>query len=274
MDVAENMGFPLRMMGWDKARIAERVGSAAMRLSLGPLLDRRPRELSGGQRQRVAIGRAMVRDASVFLMDEPLSNLDAQLRVEMRGQIRQLHHELRRTFVYVTHDQAEALTMSDLVGVMDNGVLQQVGSPTEIYNQPTNLMVAGFMGSPRMNFLEGDVQPNGESLHFVDGACGISLPLRRWMGALTPSQKVIVGVRPESIGLVDEQAAGGVACEVLVVEMLGSDTYLTVRAGERTWKIRTAAQSTIAVGDHISCRFAEAAMHLFDEQTQRALPST
>jgi multiple sugar transport system ATP-binding protein len=274
MDVAENMGFPLRMMGWGKGRIAERVHSAANRLSLVPLLNRRPRELSGGQRQRVAIGRAMVRDASVFLMDEPLSNLDAQLRVEMRGQIRQLQYELKRTFVYVTHDQAEALTMSDLVGVMDNGVLQQIGSPGEIYNRPTNLMVAGFVGSPRMNFFQGDVRASGDGLDFLDSASEVSLPLRRWP-KLTAGQKVIVGARPESLALVDQSAvAGAVQVDVLVVERLGSDTYLTVRNGQRTWKVRTAAESDVAMGDCIWCRFTEAALHLFDQETERALSGT
>jgi multiple sugar transport system ATP-binding protein len=271
MDVAENMGFPLRMMGWNKARIAERVELAAKRLSLMSLLDRRPRELSGGQRQRVAIGRAMVRDASVFLMDEPLSNLDAQLRVEMRGQIRRLHHELQRTFVYVTHDQAEALTMSDLVGVMDNGILQQIGPPAEIYNRPANLMVAGFVGSPQMNFFHGQVRAKDAVPHLYDDQSDLSFSLARWSQVVTDGQKMVLGARPESIMVADTSASGAVPCQVLVAEMLGSDTYLTVQAGERTWKIRTAAQSAITVDDRIYCRFTETGTHLFDERTQRAL---
>jgi multiple sugar transport system ATP-binding protein len=277
MDVRANMSFPLRMMGEDRNRITERVDAAARRLGLDALLDRRPRELSGGQRQRVAIGRAMVRDAAIFLMDEPLSNLDAQLRVEMRTQIRRLHIELARTFIYVTHDQAEALTMSDLVAVISDGRLQQLAPPTEVYNHPANLMVAGFIGSPRMNFFSGTVaQGDGDIPRFVDAQSEISLPLPAHAAALRPGQKLIVGARPETIAVlppVGEAPDGRRALhgKVFVVEPLGSDIYLTISCGDRLIRARTSETRTFCVGEPLQVRFDEKRLHAFDVETERAI---
>lgn len=278
MDVGANMGFPLRMMGMAKAKIGERVLLAAQRLNLVALLDRKPRELSGGQRQRVAIGRAMVRDASVFLMDEPLSNLDAQLRVEMRAQIRRLHHELQRTFIYVTHDQAEALTMSDLVAVMNNGTLQQIGSPAEIYNRPANLMVAGFIGSPQMNFFHGEVRGAAGVPCFHDDQSDIIFPLAAYTDVVRVGQSLVVGIRPETVTVL-EPATGGTgtvsaSANVFVVETLGSDIYLTMRSGDRFLRVRTGAERSFAIGNQLECTFDLTRLHVFDKATQAAVLPT
>ena len=202
MSVAGNMGFALRMMKVDPAEIERRVREAAETLGITELLDRRPWQLSGGQRQRVALGRSIVREPAVFLMDEPLSNLDVALRVSMRGELKRLHQELGRTFVYVTHDQAEALALSDLVAVMDRGWLQQLGSPDEIYERPANTFVAAFVGSPAMNLLRGGLVLE-EGVTFFEGPAG------RWRleGAPAASvRKVVLGVRPEDL-LIREQGS-------------------------------------------------------------------
>jgi multiple sugar transport system ATP-binding protein len=272
MNVRENMSFPLRMMHQDKKQIAERVAAAALKLGLESLLDRRPRELSGGQRQRVAIGRAMVRDASVFLMDEPLSNLDAQLRVEMRAEIRRLQIDLARTFIYVTHDQAEALTISDLVAVMNEGVLQQVAPPLEIYNAPANLTVARFIGSPQMNLFRGTVDPADGRPTFVHRQSEIRLPLDRHFPTLQVGREVVVGVRPEAISiLVAANADDAIDATVFIVETLGSDIYLTVRCGETQLKVRTGAERSFSLGEHVRLRFDRARLHVFDESTGCAI---
>ncbi len=227
MTVAENMGFALKIAGQPKAMIAERVQEAAKILDLGDFLDRRPKALSGGQRQRVAMGRAIVRQPQVFCMDEPLSNLDAKLRVSTRTQIASLQRRLGITTVYVTHDQVEAMTMGDRVAVLKDGVLQQVDSPRAMYDKPANVFVAGFIGSPAMNLLRMDV--DGDTLRF--GGADIRVP-RRAADAATRS--VTVGVRPEDMKIVDSGA--GLPTEVDVVEELGADAYVygsTDLGGER-----------------------------------------
>ncbi len=214
MTVRENMGFSLRLRNENKNVIEERVGKAATILNLVPYLERFPRELSGGQRQRVAMGRAIVRDPKVFLFDEPLSNLDAKLRVAMRTEIKALHQRLTTTSVYVTHDQIEAMTMADKIVVMNNGRVEQIGSPLELYDNPANLFVAGFIGSPAMNFLKGRL--NGAA---VAVGSGISLPVKT---KLESGRDVLVGVRPEHLAV----AADGVPAEVVVVEPTGADTQI------------------------------------------------
>jgi multiple sugar transport system ATP-binding protein len=218
MTVRDNMGFSLMLAKKDRATIEDRVGKAADILGLKSLLDRYPRQLSGGQRQRVAMGRAIVRDPQVFLFDEPLSNLDAKLRVAMRTEIKELHQRLKTTSIYVTHDQIEAMTMADKIVVMRDGIVEQTGSPLELYDHPVNQFVAGFIGSPAMNFLPGIV--NGGHVELEGGA---KLPIPTNARA-SDGQKVVYGTRPEHI----ELATGneGIATEVVVVEPTGADTQV------------------------------------------------
>ncbi|MEO5771629.1 MAG: sn-glycerol-3-phosphate ABC transporter ATP-binding protein UgpC, partial [Burkholderiaceae bacterium] len=219
MTVAANMGFGLMIAGTDASSIGSKVAAAAKMLGLDALLDRLPRQLSGGQRQRVAMGRAMVRNPKVFLFDEPLSNLDAKLRVQMRSEIRALHQRLHATSVYVTHDQVEAMTMADRIVVLRDGRVEQVGSPVELYDRPCNTFVAGFIGSPAMNLVAARVQPGGAQAD-VGGLFGLP------HGAhASPGARVVLGLRPEHLQL---QAAGapGMACRVEVMEFTGADTLL------------------------------------------------
>ena len=224
MTVRDNMAFSLKLRKADQAMTDQRVDNAARILNLGALLDRFPKELSGGQRQRVAMGRAIVRDPKVFLFDEPLSNLDAKLRVAMRAEIKALHQRLKTTTVYVTHDQIEAMTMADRIVVMHDGIIEQIGTPLELYDRPGNLFVAQFIGSPAMNVLEGVLQREG-------GAAGVSA-----LGALWPvagasggahGQKVHYGIRPGDLAL----AASGIAAQVVVVEPTGAETELLLQIG-------------------------------------------
>jgi multiple sugar transport system ATP-binding protein len=225
MTVRDNMSFALRLAKATAAEIDERVGKAARILGLGELLDRYPRQLSGGQRQRVAMGRAIVRDPQVFLFDEPLSNLDAKLRVQMRTEIKELHQRLATTSVYVTHDQIEAMTMADRIVVMHDGRVEQIGAPLELYDRPANLFVAGFIGSPAMNFLRGHHRKQGDGglVELGDGTHVPAPGLRARDG-----QEVICGVRPESLALARDGA--GLPAEVAVVEPTGADTQVVLRA--------------------------------------------
>lgn len=218
MTVAENMGFSLRLQKAPKAQIAQVVGQAAAVLGLEDLLTRYPRQLSGGQRQRVAMGRAIVRDPEVFLFDEPLSNLDAKLRVQMRAEIKELHQRLKTTIIYVTHDQVEAMTMADRIVVMRDGVVEQIGSPLELFDKPVNKFVAGFIGSPSMNFADGKATSDGFD---IGGGTVFSVPS-------VPPAAATVGIRPEHIRLAPE---GGVEAEIIVIEPLGSSTLAHLRVG-------------------------------------------
>jgi len=222
MTVRDNMAFSLLLAKRDKSVIDERVGKASSILGLDPLLDRFPRQLSGGQRQRVAMGRAIVRDPQVFLFDEPLSNLDAKLRVQMRTEIKELHQRLKTTSIYVTHDQIEAMTMADKIVVLRDGLVEQIGSPLELYDHPANQFVAGFIGSPAMNFLPGIVKRSGGSAR-VELADGVVLPMPASAGG-ADGQKVIFGTRPEHVDLVSD--GEGVPAEVVVVEPTGADTQV------------------------------------------------
>jgi multiple sugar transport system ATP-binding protein len=222
MTVAQNMAFSLMLKNAPKAEIDGRVQRAAEILGLMPLLERYPRQLSGGQRQRVAMGRAIVRDPQVFLFDEPLSNLDAKLRVAMRAEIKELHQRLKTTTIYVTHDQIEAMTMADKIVVMHDGLVEQVGRPLELYDRPDNLFVASFIGSPAMNFLHGTLGSDGSSS--FHGKAGISLPLNDVAGAAAGTP-VVLGARPEHLRLSDE----GFPVEVVVVEPTGSELQIIGR---------------------------------------------
>ena len=225
MSVRKNIAFPLKMAGMDKAEIDRRVEGAANVLNLTQYLDRRPGQLSGGQRQRVAIGRAIVRDPKVFLFDEPLSNLDAELRVQMRAELSALHARLGATMIYVTHDQVEAMTLADRIVVLRAGRVEQVGAPLHLYDDPDNLFVAGFLGSPRMNFLTAEVQPNG---HLRPVGTDVDLPSP--IPGLHPGRRVVIGCRPENV----ELGEGPLEATVKTVEQLGNSTFVHLTSAGTT----------------------------------------
>ncbi|HET7835516.1 MAG TPA: sn-glycerol-3-phosphate ABC transporter ATP-binding protein UgpC [Variovorax sp.] len=259
MTVAANMGFSLEHRGRPKAEIAERVRWAADILGLAALLERHPRQLSGGQRQRVAMGRAIVRDPQVFLFDEPLSNLDAKLRIVMRGEIKGLHQRLKTTTVYVTHDQVEAMTMADRIVVLNAGRVEQVGSPLELFDRPANQFVAGFIGSPAMNFVPGRCTPRGFE------AADALLPLPADALAAHAGRDAVCGIRPEHFEFCDP--GQGVAAQVQVVEPLGSETQLGLRLGAAQVVALFHERLAIAPGDVLHLRPKTGAVHLFDPAT-------
>lgn len=257
MTVRQNLGFSLKLAGREKAEIESEVLRAASILDLTELLDRRPKQLSGGQRQRVAMGRAIVRNPKVFLFDEPLSNLDAKLRVHMRGEIKSLHRSLQTTTVYVTHDQVEAMTMADRVVVMRDGIVEQVGSPLDLYDAPENLFVAGFIGSPAMNTVPGVIADG----HFLaDG--GPSLPVPEWIGSQT-GLRVIYGIRPEHLIL----APDGFEAKVKVVEPTGSETMVVGNAQNSSWTCLIKERVHIQPDQTISLQPKLESVHVFDEAT-------
>ncbi len=255
--VANNMAFALQLRKAPQAEIDQRVRRAAEILDLVPYLDRYPRQLSGGQRQRVAMGRAIVRDPAVFLFDEPLSNLDAKLRVQMRAEIKELHQRLKTTTVYVTHDQVEAMTMADRIVVMNNGVVEQMGSPLELYDNPANIFVAGFIGSPSMNLLKGKIK-GGAKPSFETNA-GVTLPLSRAPRG-SDGMPAIYGIRPEHL----EIGSKGARAEVTVIEPMGSETQVFAKLGGQ--KIVGVFKQRLKVkpGEMISVTPEQSAAHLFD----------
>jgi ABC-type sugar transport system ATPase subunit len=263
MTVAENMGFGLRMNGVDKQVINDKVMQAAKTLQLENLLDRKPRSMSGGQRQRVAIGRAIVRDPDVFLFDEPLSNLDAELRVEMRLQIARLHKQLGATMIYVTHDQVEAMTMADKIVVLRDGLVEQVGSPLELYHHPDNLFVAGFIGSPRMNFVETTlVEANSNNAVIDVNGTSVSIPVNAAHG--TVGSKVTLGMRPEELG--NDVGDFSLPLQVDVAERLGGSTYLYGQcAGIDNFVVQRAGLDATQSGDNVQINVLTENCYLFDD---------
>jgi multiple sugar transport system ATP-binding protein len=260
MTVADNMGFALKLRGLSSSDIAAKVGEAAKMLDLTKFLDRKPKALSGGQRQRVAMGRAIVREPSVFLMDEPLSNLDAKLRVETRANIAQLQRRLRTTTIYVTHDQVEAMTMGDRVAVLKDGVLQQCATPRELYANPTNSFVAGFIGSPAMNLATLPLTEGGVQL----GDVVLPLP-RSVVSAAGDLREVVFGVRPESLQLVSE---GGFELVVELVEELGADAYLHGKVGDDRFVVRVDGRTPPRMGDNVRVGLrGEGETHAFHPET-------
>jgi multiple sugar transport system ATP-binding protein len=264
MTVAANMGFSLKLRGAPKPEIDTRVQRAAEILGLVPLLERYPRQLSGGQRQRVAMGRAIVRDPQVFLFDEPLSNLDAKLRVAMRTEIKELHQRLKTTTVYVTHDQIEAMTMADKIVVMHDGLVEQIGTPLELYDRPDNQFVAGFIGSPAMNFLRGTVKANG-AIGF-EGPNGVHLPLAHPPGGFD-GRPAVYGIRPEHFTVADD----GAEAEIIVVEPTGSETQVFARLGGEEIVAVFRERHQFNSGDKIRLKPDARLVHLFDETTGRRL---
>ncbi|MFC0309540.1 ABC transporter ATP-binding protein [Gallibacterium trehalosifermentans] len=275
MTVYENMAFALKLRKVDKAEIDRKVKDAAKILGLEALLDRKPKALSGGQRQRVALGRTIVRSPKVFLMDEPLSNLDAKLRSNMRAEIIRIHTQLNATTVYVTHDQTEAMTMADRIVVMSAGVVQQIGSPKEIYDHPNNLFVAGFIGAPTMNFLHGYVQQG----HFVtDDGYSFCIPDEQyevlknhnWEG-----KKAILGIRPENISneplLLGSYQKAMITAPVNVAELLGAEYIVHLDVGQQSIKAIVHSRQQIKMGQSISLAFDMKRAHFFDPETEQSL---
>jgi multiple sugar transport system ATP-binding protein len=268
LTVYENIAFGPRIRKESPANFKPRIEAAAKMLNLGGYLDRLPRALSGGQRQRVAMGRAVVREPSLFLFDEPLSNLDAKLRVQMRTEIKALHQRLKNTVIYVTHDQIEAMTMADRIVVMNAGRIEQIGRPLELYDRPSNLFVASFLGSPSMNFAEGIVvnHSQGLALRLADGGEIVleGAPLSANVGA-----RVTLGVRPEHIETITQTPDA--IMEVEVVEPTGAETHLYGKIGGNTWCVTTRQRSKVEPGERVALRLPAAHIHRFDTESGRRL---
>ena len=276
MTVYDNMAFALKLRKTPKDEIKKRVTEAAKILEIEHLLDRKPKALSGGQRQRVAMGRAIVRSPKVFLMDEPLSNLDAKLRVAMRTEIKKLHHRLQTTFIYVTHDQTEAMTMGTRIVVMKDGIIQQVDTPMNLYSEPCNVFVAGFIGSPQMNFINATLSLKNDEIWATFGENtikipeGKSAPLKDYIG-----KEVVIGVRPEDIhddeGFIAAKPDGVCSAKVEVTEVLGSETYLYLTVSGEQFTARVNKRSTSAIGDTIKVALDTNKLHMFDKDTELAI---
>ena len=275
MSVYDNMAFGLKLRKYDKAEIDKRVKNAAEILGLAQYLERKPAALSGGQRQRVALGRAIVRDAKVFLMDEPLSNLDAKLRVAMRAEIAKLHRRLETTTIYVTHDQTEAMTMADRIVIMKDGIVQQIGSPQEVYNTPNNVFVAGFIGSPAMNFFNVTLQDG-----VISNGKGLSLQLPEAKKKLLEEKgyngkELIFGIRPEDIKgaqiAIDTYPSSTVKAEVVVSELLGAETMLYTRVDDTEFVSKVDARDFHNPGETVELAFDLNKSHFFDKETETVI---
>ncbi|HEX2988726.1 MAG TPA: sn-glycerol-3-phosphate ABC transporter ATP-binding protein UgpC [Chloroflexota bacterium] len=275
MNVYDNMAFGLKMRKFSRDEIDKRVKVAAGILGIEMLLDRKPKQLSGGQRQRVALGRAIVREPKVFLMDEPLSNLDAKLRVQMRAELIKLHQRLQTTIIYVTHDQIEAMTMGSRIAVMRDGVLQQLDTPQKLYQDPANVFVAGFIGSPAMNFFEVQITTEGGTVTLTGEGFSASLAGTRAQ-AVAPynGKRVVVGIRPEHLAEVssgETDETGELVAQVEVVESMGSEQHLYLLVGGKSFVARVDGYFKARVGDQIKFAFPKEQMRLFDKDTERAI---
>jgi multiple sugar transport system ATP-binding protein len=264
MTVAANMAFSMKLRGAPQSEIEERVNRAATILGLSQLLGRYPRQLSGGQRQRVAMGRAIVRDPQVFLFDEPLSNLDAKLRVQMRTEIKELHQRLKTTTIYVTHDQIEAMTMADKIVVMHDGRVEQIGAPLELYDRPDNLFVAGFIGSPAMNMIKGRIRVNGTAS--FEGPTGVTFSLAA-AGSGNDGRPAVYGVRPEHFSLSED----GAEAEVQVIEPTGSELQVVAKLGGEDIIAVFRERHQFKPGEKIRLKPDPRLVHLFDETTGKRL---
>ncbi len=276
MDVYNNMAFGLKLRKFPKSEIDRRVKETAKILGIENLLDRKPKALSGGQRQRVALGRAIVREPKVFLMDEPLSNLDAKLRVQTRAEISKLHNRLQTTIIYVTHDQIEAMTMGDRMVVMKDGIIQQVGSPLDVYDNPNNVFVAGFIGNPPMNFLDGVVKEDGGKIVVDMGPFKISIPegkfkhIRQYI-----NKQVVFGIRPQAINdrttLPNAKEDEIITGLVDVSELIGSEVYLYMSIGEHSFTACVESHTNAKDGEKHQVVFDSNKIHLFDKDTEKAI---
>ena len=276
MTVSENMSFGLKLRRYPKMEIERRVAEAAEILGIKKLLDRRPKQLSGGERQRVAVGRAIVRKPLVFLFDEPLSNLDAKMRVQMRTEIHKLHLRLQTTMIYVTHDQTEAMTMGNRIAVMKDGKIQQVADPITVYDKPANKFVAGFIGTPPMNFLEGNIVKKDGRLYFDEGKVNVKIVedmypyLKKYIG-----KEIILGIRPEDVYdklFVSEAPPENIVrvnCEVF--EPMGSEVYLYLNTGKHTFIARVGAHDRPEINRDIDLVFDMSKVHFFDKETEKTI---
>ena len=276
MTVYDNMAFGLKLRKTPKKIIDERVNEAANELGIGHLLDRRPRQLSGGQRQRVAVGRAIVREPAVFLMDEPLSNLDAKLRVEARSFISRLHQRLETTFIYVTHDQVEAMTMGTRICVLDEGMLQQIDSPFNLYHNPRNVFVAGFIGSPSMNFFDATLKPEGDNIVVDNGAFKLNVPPSKTASYSSHiGRDIICGIRPEDIHDTNFLPQGiipaNLSTSVEVVEQMGNEVIIYLESGGKNFIARTDPRTDAQVGNELGVTFNLDNIHMFDANTELSL---
>ncbi|TCP53949.1 carbohydrate ABC transporter ATP-binding protein (CUT1 family) [Tumebacillus sp. BK434] len=278
MSIYENMAFGLKLRKLPKQEIDNRVREAAKILDIEHLLKRKPAALSGGQRQRVALGRAIVREPQVFLMDEPLSNLDAQLRVQMRAEIAKLHQRLQTTVIYVTHDQTEAMTMGTRIVVMKDGLIQQVGTPQEIYNRPDNMFVASFIGSPAMNFLNGSLAEDGGALCFRTEGLSVRLPEHRTAAlreAGVIGKSVVLGIRPENLHddltHVDAAHSAQITAEVEVVELLGAESYVYLNLHGQTMIARVPAHAEVKARTTVTMALNTERIHLFNAETEQTI---
>jgi ABC-type sugar transport system ATPase subunit len=270
MTVRRNLGYGLRVRGTPKAEMHAAVERVAAILEIGHLLDRKPGQLSGGQRQRVALGRAMVRQPDIFLMDEPLSNLDAKLRVTMRAELRRFHLDLAATTIYVTHDQLEAMTMSDMIAVMHGGAVQQFGTPAEVYGRPANLFVAGFIGSPPMNLVAGVLRISGDGAAFTADGFTVELASRPTNGR--DGAEVVLGVRPQDLTLATRSQAAQARGRVWVVELLGSEKLVEVTLGDkRRMTVQVRAETAVNVDDQVGIAVDPHRVHVFDTNSGLAL---
>ena len=262
MTIAENIGYPLRVRKLNKTERAERVSRVAAMLEIESLLERKPRQLSGGERQRVALARAIVREPRAYLMDEPLSNLDARLRVQMRGELKRLQHQLGTTTIYVTHDQAEAMTLASRVAVMKKGRLQQFDTPMNIYNQPANRFVAEFVGSPSMNFVDGEIHAGA----FVSEALRMELNASQ----LTGQGRVTMGIRPEHIQVLTSREDGAIAASVYVTELMGNETFVFLTVGPHRLIARAPAEFRAELESSVWLRLATDKVHFFKSDSEES----
>jgi len=274
MTVAENMSFGLKLRKFPKAEIKQRVDSAARILDITELLERRPKQLSGGQRQRVAMGRAIVRNPKVFLFDEPLSNLDAKLRVQMRTEIKRVHQKVKTTTVYVTHDQVEAMTLADRVVVMNGGRIEQIGTPNDLYHHPKTRFVAGFIGSPAMNFAPARLRDGDGKLHAEGSGFGLDLP-GQLAARLRPhtGRDVVLGVRPEDLQIANGSAPPGLCFDAMVevVERLGAEILLDLQVGQQTMVASVEPSVTAKRGDKLRFALKPERLHFFDAASEAAI---
>ncbi|MBM3145344.1 MAG: ABC transporter ATP-binding protein [Chloroflexi bacterium] len=276
MSVYDNMAFGLKLRKYSKDEIKRRVDEAAAILGIEELLNRKPRQLSGGQRQRVAVGRAIVREPKVFLLDEPLSNLDAKLRVQTRTEITKLHQRLETTFIYVTHDQVEAMTMATRIAVMNQGLLQQLDTPQNLYDYPDNLFVAGFIGSPAMNFFDARLKKDGANLFVESGAFAVKIPDDRKETYMPHAGKAVVfGLRPEDIydpnfeapNIIGERIEGNVE----VTELMGNEIFVFFKSGTHDYVGRIDPRTNYKMGQKVQVTFNMGNMHIFDKETEQAI---
>jgi len=269
MTVYENIAFPLQVLKLSREEIDQQVKEAAGLVGIGHLLQRSSRQVSGGEAQRVALARAMVRRPEVFLMDEPLSSLDAKLRIQLRTEIKRLHRDTGTTIIFVTHDQEEAMSLGDKIVVMDHGNVQQVGTPQEVFFKPRNLFVANFVGTPSMNLFDGTIQQNGSGL-CVDLA-GLAQPLPERFQAAKAGKEVKWGIRHEAVKILDDNEPGDVSGEIELIEALGSRQQVFVRAADKLFSVMIDALYPARVGDTLHLRFDASSVHLFDAQTGLSL---